>query len=449
MNLNEKVNEYLNDPKYGRLTESQEALMKTLLENTGLSTIPGKMAGITEATTSGDVAQFTPILMPIVRRVFPALVANQLLGIQPMTMPTGYIYALVNRYTGTSEADKKIEPVNKGQILVLDGAIDPSTAVGTAITGGTSGATGTIIHCEKDGLTILVKLDDADNKFSVENIGIADVKAVYSNESTFHRILKDYTGAYTTAEGEKLSTDMATIGFGVEKVTIEAQTRKLKAEYTLEMYDDLQAQHALLVDEELTNLISAEIQSEIDREVIQFVNDNATIVPDAVSPRNTFLDNGRWEIENYRANALKIDLEARNIGLMTKRGSGNVLVVSPKVATMLEAIGTFNVAPVGATNIQNDIFTGLVGTYNGRYSVIVDQYASDDYVTIVYKGTSSQDAMGFFCPYVPLTFQKVVNYDSAQPAIVARTRYALAANPVEPENYARTFAVDLTNTILA
>lgn len=440
MRLNEKVESYIKDSRYAALNESEAALMNTLLSNTALAS-QGALLG--ESVISSDIAQFTPILLPIVRRVYPALVANQLLGVQPLTMPTGYIYALVNRYTG-NKADGSVSPVAKAQILVFQDAVNK----GDTVTGTTSTATGKIIHVEKDGKTALVQITN-DKKFQNEPADKGtQIVNVYSNEATFHKILETYSGPYSTAEGEKLAEDMNTVGFGIEKKTVEAQTRKLKAEYTLEMYEDLKNQHGVLADDHLANLIAAEMQTEIDREIINFVNNTATVVPDTLSPGNTYKDAGRWEIERYRCNAIKIDLEARNIGLMTRRGSGNTLLVSPKVATMLDQIGAFKFA-TSSSNIATDVFTGNVGTYDGRYNVIVDQYAKTDYITVLYKGSSAQDSLGFFCPYVPLSFQKVMNPESAQPGMIARTRYGLVTNPLEPENYARTFGVDLTGTILA
>ena len=438
--LNEKVESYIKDSRYAALNESEAALMNTLLSNTALAS-QGVLVG--ESVISSDIAQFTPILLPIVRRVYPALVANQLLGIQPLTMPTGYIYALVNRYTGNKK-DGSISPVGKAQILVFQDTVNK----GDTVTGNTSNATGKIIHVEADGKTALVQITN-DKKFQNETADKGtQIVNVYSNEATFHKILETYSGPYSTAAGEKLAEDMNTVGFGIEKKTVEAQTRKLKAEYTLEMYEDLKNQHGVLADDHLANLIAAEMQTEIDREIINFVNNTATVVPDTLSPGNTYKDAGRWEIERYRCNAIKIDLEARNIGLMTRRGSGNTLLVSPKVATMLDQIGAFKFA-TSSSNIATDVFTGNVGTYDGRYNVIVDQYAKTDYITVLYKGSSAQDSLGFFCPYVPLSFQKVMNPESAQPGMIARTRYGLTTNPLEPENYARTFGVDLTGTILA
>ena len=283
--LNEKVESYIKDSRYAALNESEAALMNTLLSNTALAS-QGVLVG--ESVISSDIAQFTPILLPIVRRVYPALVANQLLGVQPLTMPTGYIYALVNRYTGNKK-DGSISPVGKAQILVFQDTVNK----GDTVTGNTSNATGKIIHVEADNKTALVQITN-DKKFQNETADKGtQIVNVYSNEATFHKILETYSGPYSTAAGEKLAEDMNTVGFGIEKKTVEAHTRKLKAEYTLEMYEDLKNQHGVLADDHLANLIAAEMQTEIDREIINFVNNTATVVPDTLSPGNTHKDEGR------------------------------------------------------------------------------------------------------------------------------------------------------------
>ncbi|NQU53210.1 MAG: hypothetical protein HQ522_11805, partial [Bacteroidetes bacterium] len=165
---------------------------------------------------------------------------------------------------------------------------------------------------------------------------------------------------------------------------------------------------------------------------------------------------GRWEIEMYRREAIRISMEAATIGLNTKRGQGNVLIVSPKVGTMLEQVGTFTVA-TQASGVKAPTSGGVAGTFDGRFKVIVDQYATSDYCTVLYKGADRRDAMGFFAPYVPMSFTKVTNVDTGQPAVIAKTRYALAAIPGfstaastdRASQYARTFGVTFTGTIFA
>ncbi len=203
------------------------------------------------------------------------------------------------------------------------------------------------------------------------------------------------------------------------------------------------------------SLMSYEMQAELDREIVQFVNNNAAQLVDTAFTTDT-TDGGRWEIEKYRAQSIRISKEAAQIGLNTKRGQGNVLLVSPKVATMLEQVGTFKTAESNSS-VSSPISGGVAGTFDGRFKVIVDQYAVSDYVTVLYKGADRRDAMGFFAPYVPMSFTKVTHADSGQPAVIAKTRYALDTIPGissptsndRAQKYARSFGVNFTNTVLA
>lgn len=438
--MNEKFKDLLESTKYAALSSSDKNAMGLLLENTDKELTQL----INEGTLAGDVAQFTPILMPMVRRVYPTLIANELLGIQPMTMPTGFIYALTNQYIGTN--NNNANPNAKAIIIEIDGAT-------TKVEGDTVFTDAKVLYVE--GKKVLIALGaTAVNVGDKIETGVA-VTAKYTNEAAFNKILKGYTGTYTTAQGEQLGKDMKEIGFSIAKKSVEAKVRALKGRYTVEMYQDLKAQHGLLADEEIMSLMSYEIQAEIDREVVDFVNTNSTILPDTVFTADSTDGTGRWEIEKYRREVIRISKEAAQIGIDTKRGQGNTLLVSPKVATMLEQVGKFKVADVEG-GVKAPISGGVAGIFDGRYKVIVDQYATSDYATVLYKGADRRDAMGFFAPYVPLSFQKVTNTDSGQPAIIAKTRYALDTIPgVESaisndraKTYSRSFGINFENTIL-
>ena len=438
----------LESSKYAPLTASDSAAMKLMLENTEKE----HARLVAEGTLTGDVAQFTPILMPMVRRVYPGLIANEILGVQPMSMPTGFIYALVNQYVG--DADNKLSPLVqhagaqsplsangtlRGSIAVVDDA-SKLAAVGTA----------GVLHIEGDKV-LMGKVVAVGDK-----IGTATVEAVYTNEAAFGRILKNYTGSYSTAVAEQLGRDMKEVGFSIAKKSVEARSRALKGQYTVEMYQDLKAQHGLLADEEIMSLMSYEMQAEIDRECVDFVNGVATQLPDTAFTNSSTDGSGRWEIEKYRTQVIRISREAAQIGLDTKRGQGNILLVSPKVATMLEQVGSFKVAEQ-ASDTKQPVSGGVAGTFDGRFKVIVDQYATSDYVTVLYKGADRRDALGFFAPYVPMSFTKVTNVDSGQPAVIAKTRYALdtipgvssATSNDRASKYARSFGVNFANTVLA
>lgn len=437
----------LESSKYAPLSASDSAAMKLMLENTEKE----HARLVSEGTLSGDVAQFTPILMPMVRRVYPGLIANEILGVQPMSMPTGFIYALVNQYVG--DADNKLSP-----LVQHSGAQSPLSANGTlrgsiaVVDDASSLAVGTngVLHIEGDKVLVNTVVAVGDS------IGTATVEAVYTNEAAFGRILKNYTGSYSTAAAEQLGRDMKEVGFSIAKKSVEARSRALKGQYTVEMYQDLKAQHGLLADEEIMSLMSYEMQAEIDRECVDFVNGVATQLPDTAFTATATDGSGRWEIEKYRTQVIRISREAAQIGLDTKRGQGNILLVSPKVATMLEQVGSFKVAEQ-SSDVKQPVSGGVAGTFDGRFKVIVDQYATSDYVTVLYKGADRRDALGFFAPYVPMSFTKVTNVDSGQPAVIAKTRYALdtipgvssATSNDRASKYARSFGVNFANTVLA
>jgi len=438
----ENIQALLESSKYTPLSASDSAAMKLMLENTEKE----HARLVAEGTLSGDVAQFTPILMPMVRRVYPNLIANELLGVQPMAMPTGFIYALTNQYTGTG--NNNANP-NAGAKLYKAAAAHGLVEGDTVEMGAVDGK---VLYVE--GLYALVKTGSAALAVG-GTLGGSTVAAVYTNEASFGKILKGYTGTYTTAQAEQLAKDMREVGFSISKKSVEAKSRALKGQYTVEMYQDLKAQHGLLADEEIMSLMSYEMQAEIDREVVDFVNANATQLADTAFTASSTDGSGRWEIEKYRTQAIRISREAAQIGLDTKRGQGNILLVSPKVATMLEQVGTFQVA-TQASGVTQPISGGVAGTFDGRFKVIVDQYATSDYVTVLYKGADRRDAMGFFAPYVPMSFTKVTNADSGQPAVIAKTRYALdtipgvssATSNDRAQAYARSFGVDFSHTVL-
>jgi hypothetical protein len=442
----DNIQALLESSKYAPLTASESAAMKLMLENTDKEA----QRLIAEGTLSGDVAQFTPILMPMVRRVMPNLIANELLGVQPMAMPTGFCYAMVNQYIGTG--NNHANPNEKAVILEMSA---PSALVeGDAVSGDVSGATGVVLYKEGSKVLVSVTSDPAVFQAEAVNSGAETVVALFSNEAAFAHILKNYSGSYSTADAEGLSKDMKEMGFTIAKKSVEAKSRALKGRYTVEMYQDLKSQHGLLADEEIMSLISYEMQAEIDREVVDFVNANATQLADTAFGGGALVD-GRWEIERYRAQAIRISKEAAQIGINTKRGQGNILLVSPKVATMLEQVGTFKGADQ-ASSVKAPVSGGVAGTFDGRFKVIVDQYATTDYCTVLYKGADRRDAMGFFAPHVPMSFTKVTEFESGQPAVIAKTRYALDTIPGlssansndRASQYARSFGVDFTNTVL-
>lgn len=472
---NEFAKSVLESEKFGPMTDSQKETIIQLIENTQIDI----QKTLSEGTLTGDVAQFTPIIIPMIRRIYPNLIANELLGVQPMSMPTGFIYALVNQYLGDGlkKVDDRPKPAgviyqvsltdaDKIKAAVQAGTVQTSTS---KILDSTAAERGYVLYIEDDKILATVDVDNTPNHVN-QNLNVGDtfdigtavtgltVTAVYTNESSFGHILKNFTGPYKTVEAEHLGDEMREVGFSISRKPIAADSRALKGKYTVELYQDLKAQHGLTADEELMSLMQYEIQAEIDREIVDFVKDNSTWLPDTVfgAQTNVQVPDGRWEIERYRAQTIRIAKESAIIGLDTKRGQGNILLVSPMVATMLEQVGSFQLAPTNS-DIIAPVSGGVAGVFDNRYKVVIDQYAKDDFCTVLYKGANSRDAMGFFCPYVPLSFTKVTDYVTGQPVIIAKTRYALATTPgvSDPKSndraktYARSFGVNFANSVLA
>ena len=440
------INECVNSKHFCALNENQKASMGILLENTVNEL---KEHPIFETNSSGDVEKFTPIILPIVRRTYPTLIANEVLGVQAMQTPTGYIYALVNHYTGDGQSTT-LSPTKNGLIIETEAHV-------TVKEGDTVFTDAKVLFAEVRTNYILIERGATPINVGDE-IADSKVKNVFTNEASFAHILTEYTGPYSTAAAEKLGKDMREMGFSISRKAIEVKSRALKGQWTVEMFQDLKSQHGLLADMEIQTLLEYEMRAELDREVINFVNANSTQCPDTVfkSLTDATFTDGRWEIERYRAQAVRIAKESAMIGLETKRGQGNILIVSPKVSLMLEQVGTFKPSPV-ASGVTQPVSGGVAGTFDNKFKVIVDQYATSDYCTVLYKGVGSQDSMGFFAPYIPLSFTRIVHEDSGQPAVIAKMRYGLDTTPgySDPRSndrakaYSRTFGVDFANTVLA
>ena len=500
--MNKDFQALLESDKFSKLDESQANTLAAVMASTAAET--ERM--IAEGTIASDVAQFTPFLMPMLRKVYPALIANELLGIQPLSGPTGFIYSLTNRYIGNATNGLTGKPGTNPtvggpaafdhtnaatQVITVDTAI----AVGDTVT--TAGGDATVVYVEPTmhgALGSNYPAGTVANSVGGQVVGAQNgvafaclielpvsmvygrggakpgdatttglVVSTYQGMAAFDKILPNYSGSYVTANGETRGTvgnEMNEVGIAVERTQVEAKTRKLRAEYTIEMYQDLKAMHGVLADQELMNLMGYEIKAETDREVVDFVNSRAGLeadfymngsytpagVADPAAPAN--FNSGRWEIERYRNLGIKIADMSRSIGRLNKRGAANKLLVSPKVLTALEAIGGFTAAPVDSTvNTQN--LNPVAGRFDNKYNVIVDNYADNgEYVTAIYKG-SNQDSLGVYAPYTPVQIQKVTHVTTGQPALIAMSRYGIAENPFGGQNYATTMGINFDSTVLA
>ena len=341
-----------------------------------------------------------PILISLVRRSMPNLIAYDICGVQPMTGPTGLIFAM------------------RARLASMDGAEALADEA----------------------------FPDVSNQNAAGTIGGGDIGATETNPA----VLNDapagtYTSAtgMTTVQGEALG-DSGTNAFGemafsIEKHTVTAVTRALKAEYTMELAQDLKAIHGLDAETELANILSSEILAEINREVVRSIYVSAVKGAQANTTTAGVFDldtdsNGRWSVEKFKGLMFAIERDANAIGQQTRRGKGNMLIVSADVASALQMAGVLDYTPALNNNLNvDDTSTTFVGVMNGRYKVYVDPYSANvsasQYYVVGYKGTSPYDAGMFYCPYVPLQMVRAVGENTFQPKIGFKTRYGISANP--------------------
>ena len=370
--------------------------------------------------TGSSVDNWDPILISLVRRAMPNLIAYDIAGVQPMTGPTGLIFAMRSRY--------------KTQ-------------------GGTE-----------------AMFDEAESAFSgaAANANIPGSAGTSSNGETNPAVLNDSSpGAYTadggmstaTAEalGDSGSNAFAEMAFSIEKQTVEAKSRALKAEYTMELAQDLKAIHGLDAETELANILSAEILAEINREVVRTIY--VTAKPGAQTDTATAgifdMDvdsNGRWSVEKFKGLMFQVERDANAIAQETRRGKGNMIICSSDVASALQMAGVLDYTPALNNNLNvDDAGNTFAGVLNGRYKVYIDPYAANQaakqYYTVGYKGTSPYDAGLFYCPYVPLQMVRAVGENSFQPKIGFKTRYGLSANPFAGGTTARLGALQANDNV--
>jgi len=441
MNYNQLIEKWapvLNEESAGAIQDKhRKAVTAVVLENQEIAlreqqTAQGGFGQLTEAAPSNNtanVANWNPVLISLVRRAMPNMMAYDVCGVQPMTGPTGLIFAMKSTYETTRSG---------------------ATANGEALTGeAVSGYSG----------------DSASTQLA-DGSGLGGVTDTDTDSTIDDQRVDPLTGTpMTLANGEMLGTTgasaFAEMGFTISKATVSAKTRALKAEYSLELAQDLKAIHGLDAESELANILSTEILAEINREVIRTINSQAKT---GASTGNTLLNgvfdlqtdaDGRWSVEKFKGLMVQIEREANNIAKETRRGRGNFIITSSDVASCLAATGMLDYAPAMSTNLNvDDTGNTFAGVLNGRTKVYVDPYATVDYITVGYKGTNAYDAGIFYCPYVPLTMVRAVGENDFQPKIGFKTRYGMVSNPfvgaapanglatVRTNQYYRIFRVD-------
>ena len=381
-----------------RLLENQEVALQE-------ERVQQSFGNVTEAhanATGANIANFDPVLISLVRRAMPNLIAYDIAGVQPMSGPTGLIFAMKSKYS-----------TQAGTEAFMSEADTDFSGTGTHAAGPT-GLEGETDGSGADGILG----DDLADTVNTFGTGLPTSTAEQ----------RGMTGGAGAAFGE--------MAFSIEKSTVTAKSRALKAEYTMELAQDLKAVHGLDAEGELANILSAEILAEINREVVRTVLSKAKLGANQsnVALKGAFDletdSDGRWMAEKFKGLIMQIEREANIIAKETRRGKGNYVIVSSDVASALAASGMLDYSPALSTTLNvDDTGNTFAGVLNGRMKVYIDPYATTDFACVGYRGANPYDAGMFYCPYVPLTMVKAIGEEDFQPRIGFKTRYGMVANP--------------------
>ena len=401
-NLQDKWQPVLEHPDLPKIEDAYKRAVTTVILENQEKAVREDRSFMSEAApanaTGTSVDNWDPVLISLVRRAMPNLIAYDICGVQPMTGPTGLIFAMKSRFGSQAGAE--------------------------------------------------ALFNEADSDFSARDAA-GDTGSTSAHSGTNPSVLNDSpAGTYTTGDGMSTAQaetlgdgtdEFAEMAFSIDKVTVTAKSRALKAEYTMELAQDLKAIHGLDAETELANILSAEILAEINREVVRNIYVSAVKGAQVNTTTAGIFDldtdsNGRWSVEKFKGLMFAIERDANAIGQQTRRGKGNMILCSADVASALQMAGVLDYTPALNNNLNvDDTSTTFAGVMNGRYKVYVDPYAANvsasQYYVVGYKGTSPYDAGMFYCPYVPLQMVRAVGESSFQPKIGFKTRYGIAANP--------------------
>ena len=429
-NLQEKWQPVLNHPDLPEIKDNyKKAVTSIILENQEKA-MKEDASFLSEAAPNNsgfggsNMGGYDPILISLVRRAMPNLIAYDICSVQPMTGPTGLIFAMKSRFT-------------------------------------TQGGTEALFNEPDAGFS------NDDNAGDLTSTAMTGTNPAVLNDSSAGTYLTgghDYNsqtgGGMTTAQAEALgdadANSFAQMAFSIEKSTVTATSRALKAEYTMELAQDLKAIHGLDAETELSNILSSEILAEINREVVRTVYKSAKKGASINTTTAGIFDldtdsNGRWSVEKFKGLMFQIERDANVIAQETRRGKGNMLITSSDVASALQMAGVLDYAPALNNNLQvDDTGNTFAGVLNGRYRVYIDPYAANNaakqYYVVGYKGTSPYDAGIFYCPYVPLQMVRAVGENTFQPKIGFKTRYGVAQNPFATSSATDVIAGSNDNT---
>ncbi len=403
-NLQEKWQPVLEHPDLPKIEDSyKRAVTTVILENQERATREDA-SFLTEAVPTSNTtsaSNWDPVLISLVRRAMPNLIAYDVCGVQPMTGPTGLIFAMRSRYSTNSGTEALYNEANT-EFSSDNATTDNPTASGDA-QAGTNPAT----------------LNDSPSA------------GTYTTGSGFTT-----TQAETLGDG---TDEFAEMAFSIDKVTVTAKSRALKAEYTMELAQDLKAIHGLDAETELANILSSEILAEINREVVRTIYGHAYAGAQVNTTTAGIFDldtdsNGRWSVEKFKGLLYQLERDANAVGQKTRRGKGNIIICSADVASALQMAGVLDYAPALSTNLNvDDTGNTFAGVLNGKFRVYVDPYSANvnasQFYVVGYKGSSPYDSGLFYCPYVPLQMVRAVGQDSFQPKIGFKTRYGMVQNP--------------------
>jgi len=426
----------LDHPDLPKITDSyKRAVTSVILENQEKA-LKEDAAFLSEAApsnaTGASIQNWNPILISLVRRAMPNLIAYDICGVQPMSGPTGLIFAMRSRYSTQGGTEALFDEA--------DTDFSGRNAAGSSVDGFSSTA------------------------HSGENPAVLNDSPI-PGAGPNYTVGTGMTTAAAEALGDASGNAFAEMAFSIEKSTVTAKSRALKAEYTMELAQDLKAIHGLDAETELSNILSAEILAEINREVVRTIyrtaevgaadNDNSNAAINTTTAGIFDLDtdsNGRWSVERFKGLMFQLERDANTIAQRTRRGKGNIIICSSDVASALQMAGVLDYAPALNNNLNvDDTGNTFAGVLNGRYKVYIDPYSANlssnaspakQYYVVGYKGTSPYDSGLFYCPYVPLQMVRAVGQDSFQPKIGFKTRYGLVANPFAGASSASAITAD-------
>ena len=385
-----------------RLLENQEVALKEESAQAQGNFISEAAAAnnIGSGSAPNNIGTFDPVLISLVRRAMPNLIAYDIAGVQPMTGPTGLIFAMKSKYTSQTGTEALYNEADTDFSGTGTHEADP-----TGLAGVTDADTDATIADEADTVSTF---GSGLSTAAAERLGVGE-----SGDGSF---------------GE--------MAFTIEKATVTAKSRALKAEYTMELAQDLKAVHGLDAEGELANILSAEILAEINREVIRSILTSAKIgaLQSSTAVSGIFDvatdSDGRWMVEKFKGLIMQLEREANVIAKETRRGKGNFVLCSSDVASALAAAGLLDYTPALSANLNvDDTGNTFAGVLNGRMKVYIDPYSTVDFACVGYRGSNPYDAGLFYCPYVPLTMVKAVGENDFQPRMGFKTRYGMIANP--------------------